>query len=759
MPEVDEDEILAASAAGRVVDCSRPGAHGRIDADLIRRCCHRLRDDVDPRGLRLKNASVSGGLDLAGLAVPFPVRFDACDFDSPLVIEGAQLFELALTNCDQVPGLLANGVQIRRDLDLSGSHFSGGLRTTASTSKRSAIWLCESEIGGRLLCVDTVIDGDGDRSVQADRMRVGGTVRLLHQFTAWGEIRMIGVHISGSLDLTGARIDAPVTGLALDLGEAVIDGSMFVIENIAGRAPVINGRIHMGRARIGGQLLIRNAVLTSQGAMPVGTSYSRTRTGGTAISAPRLSVGAEFTLEGSCQVNGGLDLAMSELSNLVIGPDCGLRAPGQTALDLTTAELLSTATLGRNAKVEGTIRLSGARIHGTLELRDVVISQPERKALITALGTVVDSDTDLSGLRATGGRIRFANSTLGSLIATGAQLSNPGDFTLSLHQATVNGSVALNDGFISNGTVILNRSSIQGRLECNGGMFITPPFPANPRRAHAIEAISATIRGGMDLGWREISPSVDFTNAATTFLVDNPAAWPPGFLVAGFTYDRFGQPEAGSTSAWDHVARCAWLSRQMSYDAGPYEQAARVFRQHGYAEGAKALLIAQRQHARRTIAGRWALPRRAVDAAYSLAVGYGYRPYRVLWLLLALITLVTGSLLIPVTQQTMRAASVTGTIYTTKGPLRSAARPTHPSPPTPHPDTCGNGLVRCFNPLLYAIDTVVPLISLDQRSTWYPDARTRDGTFMEWWLNTASILGWLLSTVFVLALASLARSL
>jgi hypothetical protein len=36
---------------------------------------------------------------------------------------------------------------------------TGTLRTSASTSKQSAIWLCESEIGGRLLCVNTVIDG------------------------------------------------------------------------------------------------------------------------------------------------------------------------------------------------------------------------------------------------------------------------------------------------------------------------------------------------------------------------------------------------------------------------------------------------------------------------------------------------------------------------------------------------------------------------------------------------------------------------
>jgi hypothetical protein len=757
MSEVGETEILAASAVGHIVDCGQGDALGRVDADVIRRCCYRLRGDVDPRGLRLRHASVSGGLDLAGLDIAFPLRFDGCDFDSPLVIEGTQLFELALINCRRVPGLLANGVHVRRDLDLSGSQISGALRTSASTSKRSAIWLCESKIGGRLLCVDTIIDGEGERSVQADRMRVGGNVRLLHQFAARGEVRMIGTRINGSLDLTGARIESPVTGLALDLGEAVIDGSVFLIDDSTGRKPAIHGRIDMGRASIGGQFLVRNATLASQGAIPVGSAYSQSRSAGTALNAPRLSVGAELTFEGSCQVTGGIDLSMSELSNISIGQECTLRAPGQTALNLTNAELLSAATLGPGLGVQGTIRLAGARIHGTLELREAVLSDPERRALVSALGTIVDGDTDLRGLRASGGRITFANATLGTLIAAGAQLSNPGDFTLSLHQATVNGSVVLAYGFCSQATVILSRATIQGRLECNGGTFTVPPDAADPQRVHAIEAISATIRGGMELDWERIDPSVDFTNTVTTFLVDDPGSWPPRFAISGFTYDRFDQPRRDSTAtspAWDHVARCAWLSRQLGYDAGPYEQAARVFRQHGYSDGAEAILIAQRRLARQTIRGRLAIPRRAVDAVYSVTVGYGYRPLRVLWLLIALITLVTGSLLIPPAQATMRAASVTGTIYTTRGPaLAPPASGQHRS------DTCGNGLVRCFNPLLYAVDTVVPLVSLDQRSTWYPDARAAYGTFMEWWLNTASILGWLLSTVFVLSLARLARSL
>jgi hypothetical protein len=116
---------------------------------------------------------------------------------------------------------------------VAGAHWTSG-----STSKRSAIWLCESEIGGRLLFVDAAIDGLGDRCIQADRIRVGGAVRLIHQFTALGEIRLLGARIDGSLDLTGARIES-TAGPAIDVEDATIEGSVFLIEDPAGRRPVI----------------------------------------------------------------------------------------------------------------------------------------------------------------------------------------------------------------------------------------------------------------------------------------------------------------------------------------------------------------------------------------------------------------------------------------------------------------------------------------------------------------------------------------
>jgi hypothetical protein len=133
----------------------------------------------------------------------------------------------------------------------------------------------------------------------------------------------------------------------------------------------------MGRARIGAQLLIRNTTLEATGGIPVGSAYSRARTGGTALSAPRLSVGAELTIEGASQVIGGMDLSMSELSSFSVGPGCSLRAPGRTALDLTNAELLSTFTLGATITVEGTTRLTGARIRGRLTLAEARLSEPE----------------------------------------------------------------------------------------------------------------------------------------------------------------------------------------------------------------------------------------------------------------------------------------------------------------------------------------------------------------------------------------------
>ncbi len=760
MDLIAEAELIEAGRSGAAVDAAADGVRRAVPAALLRRCCHELKDQIDPRGLRLTNAVVVGCLDLAGLAVPFPLRFDGCEFDSAPVVEGAELFELSLTGCPRLPGLLGNGLRLRRDLDLSRSHVAGAHWTSASTSKRAAIWLCESEIGGRLLCVDTTIDGQGDRSIQADRLHVGGAVRLIHQFTSRGEIRLIGARVGGSLDLTGAQIETS-DGPAIDLADAIIESSVFLIEDTSGRRPVIHGRFDLGSARVSGRLLIRNATIEARADVPAGSIYVRSTAAGTALSAARLWVGDEVTLAGRCEVTGGIDMSMGDMSSVSIGGNCVLRAPGRTALDLTNAEIRAFFSLDEGVAVQGTVRLAGAVIHGNLALHGE-LSHPEHGSLVGGSAMTVDGDVYLDGLRTDGGRVNFRGATMGSLTAHGARLHNPDGYSLRLSQTVVKGSVLLMDGFTSTGLLALNRSTIEGRLQFTGGSFACPAAAPYNEHGHAIEAISTTVRGGIDLGWAAVSPSVDFTDAVTTFLADDPATWPERFTIAGLTYERFEKPQGAQPKRiWDQAARCAWLSRQTEFDSGPYEQAARVFRQHGYIREAEHVLIAQRRHARQVGRSSATWPRRAIDAIYA-TVGYGYRPSRVLWLLAALLVLVAASLELPASQATLRATTGNGDVYSTGGLLTPSAGAVAPGAGarrrSPRADSCGDGEVRCFSPVLYAIDTVVPLISLDQRATWYPDPNVRGGQLMLWWLNLATLLGWLLSSIFVLSLARLSRS-
>jgi hypothetical protein len=268
---------------------------------------------------------------------------------------------------------------------------------------------------------------------------------------------------------------------------------------------------------------------------------------------------------------------------------------------------------------------------------------------------------------------------------------------------------------------------------------------------HAIQAIATTARGGMAFGWHAVEPSIDLTDAMTTVLEDDPKNWPAEYYISGFTYQRFDQPATGSTSGiWDWRPRRAWLKGQRIYDAGPFEQAARVFRQHGYPFAAEQILIAQRADARRATGSRRTPIGRMVDLVYGRVLGYGYRPSRVLWLLALLLALVSATLYLPAAQATMRTSDERGDVYATTGLITAD--------PSVTGDVCGDGHVRCFQPVLYAIDTVVPLVSLDQRSTWYPNPHAPWGTALQWWLNIATVVGWLLSSIFLLSFARMARS-
>jgi hypothetical protein len=153
---------------------------------------------------------------------------------------------------------------------------------------------------------------------QTDPHPSGGAVRLIHQFQARGEVRLIGARINGSLDLAGAQIESPA-GPAIGLADAAIAGSVFLIDDLAGLRPVIRGRFDLASARIFGRFLIRNATIEARLDTPKGSIHAMPEVIGTAVSAARLSVGAEVMLAGRCEVIGRIDMSMGDMSSMSIG--------------------------------------------------------------------------------------------------------------------------------------------------------------------------------------------------------------------------------------------------------------------------------------------------------------------------------------------------------------------------------------------------------------------------------------------------------
>jgi hypothetical protein len=755
-----EDQLIAATWSRTVVDLRDRRGRWELPARVLQElCCERV-PDVGRYGVRVAGARITGLADLRAVDVPFGLEFRDCVFDEPLVVEGARLHELAIVSGSRLPGLLANGLQIRRDLSLSGAVLHGALSTTASTSMTSAIWLTEADVGGRLLCVGTEITGPADRALQADRTHFGGNIRMIHGFLTDGEVRLIAVQLDGSLDLTGARLH-PKNQRALDLGEAHIGGSVFIIddeEQHENAKPEIRGRLEMGHARIEGRILVRNAALIGPQPGEGGHHYLSYGTlHRSVLSAPRVSVQGDLLFTGSCQIEGGLDLQMAEIQGDVRLDDQVLWNPGDPSVDLTTAAIGGTVS-ARGLRSSGTVVLAGARIQGSLRFGGANLEDPAdgdgnvaappsqpleglpsatQPAVLFAPGVTIAGDVDLRSTAAYSGQVMFrAASVRGDIDAGNAKLHNHGGDALVLDYAAVDGDVRLADGFQAHGTV-----SLVG-LTTKGIINLTDATITNDAAEPALVAVNARADGAMFLRWRRVEPWVNLDGASTPAIWDDPESWPARISIVGFEYERFWKEPA--LSQWDVRKRIAWLARQDPLDAAPYEHLARVLRDRGQPQRAETVQVAYLRRERDGLNQRG----RVASFAWDKLTLYGFQPWRVIAIMGLLVLLLAGLLLLSAPRDSLRATGSSGTLYSPDGPIVATDEQTSP---------CGNGDVRCLRPMLYGIDVVVPLVDLGQRQTWRPEPHAPWGSAMEAAVVICTLLGWTLSTVFALSFTRMAR--
>lgn len=651
-----------------------------------------------------------------------------------------------------LPGLLANNCRIDRDLVLSGMTITGDMEARPWSKVRAGVWLGEAEIGGSFAARGTHILPVGGLAIHADRLRVEGAIMLADGFRATGEVRLAGARVTGSLDLIGAEF-APPNGRALTLTSAAVGGSLYVLESaITGEPCRIRGRMELNHTTIGGTFFIRNGELTAPPAGVGGQSYNvASSVARTFLVAPRLEVRGALQIEGDTVIHGGLLLQGAQLRG-------GLKLegvvsnPGDVAIDLAQAELA--VVEATDAAFEGTMILDNAEIGGPARFDRTSFTSPKGHRCLSAVGVQVGGDVRLVGITAAGGSVNLRGASIGGVVdAADASIENPGDKTLNLHMARIAGNVRLCGKFRSVGLVVLNRMVVDGWLRADGATMewrtaaIDPPGESNPRSV-AVEALAAVIRSGMRLGWTVVAGGVDLSDTTTTALADRPDVdWPTKSYLGGFRYERFAPVSwQNGSDVVDAPTRITWLSRLQPFDPRAWQTLATVLRTAGDRDGADSVEVAALRHAR---SGRPAVAR-ILDKLFDTTVRYGFRPQRAIYVLLALITAVTITLYLPVVRNQMRATDDNAVLFDPSG-----------TRPTPDGDArlnaCGDGKVRCLNPFFYAVDTVVPLIDLHQRSTWYP-VDERHGPWLEWWLNICTILGWLASTVFALSFTRLGRT-
>lgn len=377
--------------------------------------------------------------------------------------------------------------------------------------------------------------------------------------------------------------------------------------------------------------------------------------------------------------------------------------------------------------VPGGIRLTDATIGTDLLLNELVVRDGLRPRSVAADGLTVGQDVDAELIDVTGEFSLRSARIGGRLNLRGAALRNPGgayalnaarisvEHTLYLTSGfprmpggppapdpgeaadgqlpresrdfTCDGGVRLDDGRFGN-AVVINRArfTLHGRQQVSLRRVQTPDLRFTPRRPPAV------------LDGEDGGVSVSLSGARVGALTDRPTSWPAGGTdLRGFSYDTIS-----SRTAFPLARRIAWLhGATPEYRPEAYERLAAALRADGEDADAREVLLAKQRRRRESQppAGRvWGW-------LQDITVGYGYRPARAaLW---------------------MAVLWALGAVYFA----------VHGTPPP-----ADDGYRPHWNPALYALDLLLPVIDLGQDNAW------REVGTAQWVASVLTLLGWILAT-------------
>lgn len=279
----DEDQQLSNDTADRC--WQKWGRHRIVRAQLIRWLCSDpdATRQVDPRGIELEHALVSGDLDLYGCTIPWPIALHRCAVPGGLDFAHATLRMLALPGC-RVGSITADGLVAHGDVALCDGFVARGV-----------VRMVRARVSGAFDCSDGTFINRTGMAIQADGI-TADIIRLDRKFHAHGQVRLVAAEIRQNLQCCTATIQNPKKQ-ALALGGISVGGSMFL------NSLEIEGDLVLNGSRIEGRLESLNVELTESA--------------GTSFSADGVKVGGALVMRGGFRSDGLVDLTDCRVGSLM----------------------------------------------------------------------------------------------------------------------------------------------------------------------------------------------------------------------------------------------------------------------------------------------------------------------------------------------------------------------------------------------------------------------------------------------------------
>ncbi|TDC44965.1 hypothetical protein E1281_31945 [Actinomadura sp. KC345] len=619
------------------------------------------------------------------------------------------------------PGVRLRGARIRGRLDLIGAevpyalvceycHFDEPVRLLEATTR--TVQLVHSSLH-RLSAARLGMDGILNlrlstvrAGIRLDRAKINGEVSLRGARIGPGAdgvaVAADGLVVDGELEADdGFRADGPVLLRGgrvgrLNLENAAIDGARHPSGALSLGDTTIGGGLHANGLTVHGETALRSTRV--EGGVLLDSAVLR-NPGGVALGAGGLTVEGPFFARRGFVAEGEMRMPGAQIRTFLTIDGASLSAPDGVALwaDQVTVNDIDATDL---TVVGGRVSLVGARVGNDLTLRGARLDADresrrdvERIAL-NADNITVGGTFDCERLRARGEVRAVVGRIAGRLRLTDARLEKPGGRTcLRLSRAEIAADLFCT-GLHATGKVKLSGTRVGARVDLIGARLVHPGGIALD--AHTLHAGQLTLRPS-----EPVQGEVILAHARVGVLHDDPRIWAQAVKLNGLVYESL-EPRLPARE------RLRWLALDPDgHQPQPYERLAAHYTALGQPGEARRVLLARERLAHRagTPAVRfWGLLQEAT-------VAYGYQPWRaLLWLALLL--------------------TAGGLVYGTHPPRALKADE------APH-----------FNPVVYTLDLLLPLVDLGQQRAFNPAGG------YQWFSYALVAAGWILVTVVAAAVA------